>query len=74
MSEEIFMRKKAFASIKDDNLRSLVDSLRLACIKLAKLTIKGPDEEHPEDFLNELAKAGEEKKKFDEGRTYQGGR
>jgi len=65
VSDGIFARQRTFFQETDSSLRPLADSLRLARFKLAKLWVKGPDEEHPEGYKNELSKASGEKERLE---------
>ncbi len=65
VSDGIFARQRTFLQETDSSLKALADSLRLARFKLANLWVKGPDEEHPEGYKNELAKTSAEKEKLE---------
>jgi len=65
VSDGIFARQRAFSQEPDSSLRSLAESLRLARFKLAKLYVRGPDEEHPESYRDELAKLSAEKEQLE---------
>jgi len=65
VSDGIFARQRALFQETDSSLMSLADSLRLARFTLAKLWVKGPDEEHPEGYKDKLAQANAEKERLE---------
>jgi len=65
VSDGIFARQRTFLRETDSSLRPLADSLMLARFTLAKLWVKGPDEEHPEGYKNELSTASAEKERLE---------
>jgi len=65
VSDGIFARQRAFFQETDSSLKSLVDSLRLARVTLARLYVRGPDEDDPASYKDELTMASAEKEQLE---------